>query len=91
MTSPINNLSSSYFEQSLATNGNSSKTSTSNNGLSTFAQLLGTSTGSSADSTPASSSASNSGSSQMLAQMMASFQNSSIQNQGSSVDPMSIS
>ncbi len=84
-TSPINNLSPSYFEATLATQ-KPSDASSRTGGLSTFAQLLSTS----ASSNAAGASSSTNSPNQMLNQLMTSFKNNGIQNEGSSLDPMSV-
>jgi hypothetical protein len=83
-TSPINSLSPSYFESMLATQRSSGSPSA--GGLSTFAQLLGSST----ESTTAGGSSHTNSPNQMLNQLMASFKTAGTQNEVSGADPMSI-
>jgi hypothetical protein len=83
-TSPINTLSPSYFESTLATQKSAHSSST--GGLSTFAQLVGSST----ESTTAGGSSHTNSPNQMLNQLMASFKTAGTENEGSGVDPMSI-
>ncbi len=84
-TSAINNPSNSYLDTTLPIS-NTPKASANDGGLSTFAQLLNSST----SSTTAGGSSSTNSPTQMLNQLMASFKTNGIQNEGSSVDPMSI-
>jgi hypothetical protein len=84
-TSAINNFSNSYLDTTLPSS-KTSKASANAGGLSTFAQLLSSST----SSTTAGGSSSTNSPTQMLNQLMASFKTNGIQNEGSSVDPMSI-
>jgi hypothetical protein len=90
-TTPINNLSTGYFESSLSADPKSAKQSLAGDkSLSTFSQLLSTSASSDASGTVAGSSSKTSTPNQMLMQLMQAFQSSGIQNEGSAVDPMSI-
>jgi len=88
-TSTINNLSSDYLTSMLETTGNSSKSST-DNSLSTFAQLLGSAASSSASSTATGSSSNTHSPTEMLQQLMSSYNSTGLQNQATSLDPMAI-